>query len=426
TNNEFVTVPSNAVAPASAPTVLPSCSDTPQQINRGTPTTPTNSSRTPSAAGLVMIPTTGRSSTPASAGDDQLTQNNADASRNLDDSPRKRLQKQESENSQFLQDLVKMMEASSDGADPSASADAAYPTIPTPADSPDLQDQVKMTDVCPDGTGPQAFTNHVHCDLASTSHGVHNTDSPARKKSRLHGATDNDAAMEQSASTDERNAISVLFGLARKRDNKHSVRFLLPKIQVLDLLQSVSDLPSLIPEQQQRSATSLDLVPTQSASTSSRVCPSFPHTGTAADITAALQQLSALRQTQTPSPAVDSASLQQLLTLSSMLQQLKGQAVQDIQTVQEPSGSNGPTTATQNLAFESLPPISNGTRRNTIDASQLSVLSQQATLVNTMLQGALSLNPTQMSNSELHAALAQFDTPAGLQSLANQRQHTFE
>lgn len=207
-----------------------------------------------------------------------------------------------------------------------------------------------------------ALSPALHYDVASTSHGVRNADYPIAKKSRLHGATYNDVATEESTLTNERNAISVLFGLARKRDNKDTVR-LFPEICILAFLQSLSDLPSLIPEQQQRSATSLNLVPAtlqitlhQGASTSGQVFPpSVPHPGAAAEITGALQQSSALWQTQTSPPTMDTASLQQLLTLSSLLQQLRGQAVRDIQTVQEPSGSNQPTTAAQNLAFESKP-----------------------------------------------------------------------
>ncbi|KAH7715221.1 Protein K04F10.1 [Aphelenchoides avenae] len=205
--------------------------------------------------------------------------------------------------------------------------------------------------------------------------------------------------------------------------------------------QSLTDLLSLIP-QQQRSATSLGLAPTtpqftlpQGPSASDQVFPSsFPPPGLTADAIAALRQSAAARQTPTlPSTADlafgDVSALQQLLTLSSRLQQLREQPVPQ-QTFQAPFGNNESTTAAQNLAFESLPPIAYNSRRNTMDSSQLSAFSQQTSLMNPMFQSAFSpvqrTDPMRMSNSELHAALAQFSTPTWLQSLANQRQQMAE
>ncbi|KAH7698264.1 hypothetical protein AAVH_34647, partial [Aphelenchoides avenae] len=299
--NDFVTVPSNAATPVSTPTVLQSRSVTPQQANRDArtpgPGTPTNSnnhaaanthpsprpsilrtsavrrlvekdSRPPSAAATINIAatTSGRSSTPAPIGDNHVTKNNADASGSLDDSPRKRMRKQQFDNSQFLQDQVKMMEASPDGTDPSASTDAAYPLTKETrrrgrprsnrsimATSPNREE----SDASP---RPYASSPALHSEVASTSHGVRNTDSPVVKKRkytrRLLGATDNDVArrhlfksgrpkkptgdewggsrknsainsalrsMQPSTSTDERNAISILFGLAQKTDNKNTL-----------------------------------------------------------------------------------------------------------------------------------------------------------------------------------------------------------
>ncbi|KAH7695668.1 hypothetical protein AAVH_37269, partial [Aphelenchoides avenae] len=102
--------------------------------------------------------------------------------------------------------------------------------------------------------------------------------------------------------------------------------------------QSLTDLLRLIP-QQQRSTTSLGLAPTtpqftlpQGPSTSDQVFPSsFPPPGLTADAIAALRQSAAAQQTPTlPSTADlafgDVSALQQLLTLSSRLQQLRGQA----------------------------------------------------------------------------------------------------
>lgn len=165
--NNFVMVPSYAAAPASTTTLLQSRSVTQQQTSSSDARTPpTNSithaapnthhspgqriickflqnvrtllaitcqnlvnfigtsagrrlvekdSRPPSATLTVGIPATGHSSRQASMNDNQVTKNNVDASENLDDSPRKRLQKEESENSQFLQHLVEMVRAAAKG-----------------------------------------------------------------------------------------------------------------------------------------------------------------------------------------------------------------------------------------------------------------------------------------------------------------------
>ncbi|KAH7732257.1 MH2 domain-containing protein [Aphelenchoides avenae] len=119
-------------------------------------------------------------------------------------------------NSQFLQSLVKMTEAPPDATDPSAPTDPAYPLVSTPDASP-----------------PPSPA--LDCDIASTSNGVCNTDLPAVKKPRMStgdewcGSRRNSAmnsalgSMQPFASADEWNAISILFGLAQKTDNKNTL-----------------------------------------------------------------------------------------------------------------------------------------------------------------------------------------------------------